>query len=336
MACLSSSGSDGTAAVGSDCTLSFSSAQAAYNAADTYQKMCDGTVIISLGVGHFGGINLSQLTTPGDWNPNIRIQGAGDTLSFLGGINGDAPSDSDSGWSITVYGTDVNLDDISSNGGSVSGRGGSIEIHGPVAGNITVNGGDGGGGGVITIGEESTVNGNVTANGGGSGGSIRIGGIVTGNVTANGGGSGGGGGEIGISGRVNGDVTANGGTGSDPSGGGGNGGNINIDPSGTVSGTITANGGAGYDNSSTPDTTASKGVGGTITVSGAVGAITANGGNALGGLSHPGGAGGIITINDGATYGATTVSGGAGAIPGDAGLVITPSAPGSDLELPLM
>ena len=247
-----------------------------------------GEIIIKLGTGNFGGVNLSDANAT-QWPIRIKLYGEGATQSFLGGINGDAlTGEGADGRNISIISNKtVDLGDISSNGG-FSANGGSIVLTSiGASGSITANGGPGSAfygtdGGTIIL--TDSVSGPLTANGGsghwggGGGGTITLTDSVSGPISANGvdalnwdvgGGAGGGGGTITLTKSTSGGaIRADGGSSFHY---GGPGGSITLTDS-TSNEVISANGGDGKDNNF-------PGHGGSISLmnSGA-GAINANGG----------------------------------------------------------
>lgn len=145
-----------------------------------------GDYVLDLGVGSFGGVTLTA-----DWPSRIAVRGAGATDSFLGGINGNGAagvfdwdnnvpiSASTAGFNVTLVSDNtVNLGDISCNGGQGGGgpgvgngaAGGVVTLTDCTCLDIGVGGGGGnadgtasGGGGVVL---ENSTCANINASGG--------------------------------------------------------------------------------------------------------------------------------------------------------------------------
>ena len=182
---LSTTGNDGTGTP-DDPTKPYLTAQAAYNAASSYQQNSNGKVLISISSGTFIGITLAA-----DWNSSVHLRGAGSSASSLGGIIANGRNDNNAGnealpgHAVSIFGLGLNLGNISSNGGTMDTRngatcssgnydGGTITVHsGLTAGNVTSNGGNAAtdsnnysteGGGSVVIEAGATV-GTITAKG---------------------------------------------------------------------------------------------------------------------------------------------------------------------------
>jgi hypothetical protein len=177
----------------------FKTAQKAFQAAYT----SSGNVIIKLGQGNFGGVNLATANAS-DWPSRIRVYGEGENQSFLGGINGDGHTQHRDGYNITIFSNNsVNLGDITSRGlGAGPGRkqggnGGNVILTNSISGNINTTGGQtdndgysgpGGSGGNVTL--TDSVSGNITSSGnygvytGGPSGNITLIRSASGNITS--------------------------------------------------------------------------------------------------------------------------------------------------------
>ena len=157
IAYLATNGNDGTAAIGNPANP-YLTAQAAYNAAVT----TNGPVVILVGVGTFGNINVQ-----GSYNSLISFIGYSATSSFLGNINCNGPNGSDaiytdngdgtaslthastagqSASSLTLTLTNVHVAQITSIGGT-----GGSDPGNPYTGNSDDGGATGGSGGSLIL-----------------------------------------------------------------------------------------------------------------------------------------------------------------------------------------
>jgi hypothetical protein len=263
---VSSSGSD--SGEGSQ-NNPFASAQKAFQ--EAYAE--SGSVVIKLGEGSFGGVDLGTANAI-NWPSRITVQGVSASSSYLGGIIADGTKN------VTIIGDgSVNLGDVNaSRSGWYGGNGGSITLTNVTAGSISSSGAPNwnwwepsSNGGSVTI-SNSTV-GAINAIGGdyyGNGGNVTLLNSTAGDITTNSGSSGGIGGTITLTNSTAGSVSS---TGSSYDG---NGGSITLTNSTATSvssngGSYNGNGGSvTLNNSSSGDITAkggqSWGSGGTVSV----------------------------------------------------------------------
>lgn len=233
----------------------------------------EGDFVLDVGSGNFSGVILRTDTGAVDWPERIAVRGAGQTISFFGGIdaNGNPAFDDPAPVGRTVNlksDLSINFGNITSNAStySIDGYdGGNISLYDCIAGNVSANGSEigsaAGNGGTILI--SGSFVGNVQSLGawggfgysGGNGGKITLISSSGGNVSSYAGpgddgdyGLGGRGGDINIIYSIAGNINSMGGRGGhlfdvlNPNGGG-DGGNVLIDHS-TV-GNITTEGGDG-------------------------------------------------------------------------------------------
>ena len=266
---VSSSGSD--SGEGSQ-NSPFASAQRAFNAA--YAE--SGNVVIKLGAGNFGGVDLGTANAT-NWPSRINVQGVSASSSNLGGILADGTKN------VTIIGDKTaNLGDVNvSRSDYYGGNGGVINLTNVIAGNVSSSGAPNwnswwepsGNGGEITI-TNSTV-GVINSNGGdyyGTGGSVTLLNSTAGDINSNSGSDGGSGGNITLTNSTAGNISSSG------SYYDGYGGAITLTNSTAFS--ISSNGGYYYGN------------GGSVTlVTSTSGDITAKGGQSSG-------SGGAVTVTD--------------------------------------
>ena len=197
-----------------------------------------GNYVLDIGAGTFVGVVLTA-----DWPVNIAVRGAGNTVSFFGGINGNGADGGDGvtspapGFNVTMIGDkSIHLGDISLAGGGGSNNylmqgqdGGALSLTDVVIGNVsTVGGADnnsgaaGSGGSVSFSGitaEAISLFGSdcVSSGNGGSGGSVVAINSILGSIQTSGGsapnGSGGTAGDISLVNSKAEGVSANGGFG---------------------------------------------------------------------------------------------------------------------------
>lgn len=305
-------------------TAPFKTAQKAFEAAYALEI----NVVIDLGVGSFGGVDLN-LANASEWPSRISVHGVSVAESHLGGIQANGQDGSylpnqswgfpqtqaTSGKPITIIGNGtVNLGDISSNGGSKSYwdslsscNGGAISLTEVIAGSISSRSGEGNcSSGDISV--TTSVTGDIVSSGkygdsGGNGGNITVLESAVGNVSADGFegfAQGGNGGAISVSRSSTGNLSTNGGYANYS----GTPGNVLVEESQT--GHITSTAGDCYDVKCLD--------GGYITLNNSsVGNVSANGGS--GGDFYgmgSGGNGGTISLLNASIAGIITANGGAG------------------------
>ena len=176
IAYVASNGNDGTAAIGNP-AKPFLTAQAAYTAAAEVAT-ANNPIVLSLGVGSFGGINL----VGSNWNPSVSIEGCGAQVSHLTGINaGGTPGSNDTadangnmtaaatsggnGGSIILDAARVDLGELAATGGS-AGDNVNSTADPNVLYQATANGGNGG---YIALKLDNTVTFSGYVNGGSAG-----------------------------------------------------------------------------------------------------------------------------------------------------------------------